>query len=61
MVPNLCLGEVKTEYGNTCIFPFKHKNMQYDECLKAGAHKYCAYEVTGEGWLKHYDKCAFEC
>ena len=64
MVLNLCLGDVKTEYGNTCIFPFKYQNVQYNECLKAGAQRWCGYEVelTMAGTTKtHYDKCAFDC
>ena len=61
MVSILCLGEVKTKYGNTCIFPFNHNSVQYHECMKFGANKYCAYEVDYMGNLMKYDECAIEC
>ena len=33
MMPNLCLVECKTRYGDHCVFPFYYKGKYHHECI----------------------------
>ena len=42
--------------GN-CIFPFKYKKKEYNECLQSKRGKWCATEIKKSGTYSKYAYC----
>ena len=45
-----CVGICYTEHGAECKFPFKYKNIEYNECTNVDDYKpWCATQIDPSG------------
>ena len=58
IMPNLCLEDLKTSSGNSCLIPFYYNGEEYNECMTWSEKMWCPYDITE---VYKWDYCVAQC